>query len=233
MIPTPESMFGPAYAWLTNVDPAVVTEAQYYSALRNYIDHAIAQGVPDDQFLDEHKYFKPGDLQLYESVRSSWSPVPKARHCPTLADMLQGVRIVGAPLSFEASLKAQYGRFREWCAKAGKDPDNLDETPDERAKRKSRERMRRKRSRDAETDCQDESEVALLRAVRAAKENAKAGNTWFKGVEATAKTAYDAAVDRAKLARTQTVSAARVHVIAADTAVSEAERALSEYRLSK
>lgn len=229
----PPNPHGPAHAWLNSVAPETVTEAQFRAALVNCVEHGVADGVRPNQYMDVDDYFKPGDLQFYENIRSMWSPVPNARTCPTLANMQTGIRIIGQPSSFRETLDFMYGQFRKWCVNAGLDPDNLNETSVERNRRLSRERMRRKRAKDAESDITDPGEMDLVRAVRAAKENLKAGQSWFKGVEADAKTAYDAAVEAAKLARLQTVSNARPHIHAAEEAVRNAQAALDNYRINK
>jgi len=226
-------LFGPAHKWLTTADPATVTEQQFRSALDNYIQHAIKSGVDPDQFMDPDVFFQPGDLQLYENIRSTWSTVPKGKHCPGLDQMLMAVKPVSGARTFRQDIEQQYQLFRKWCADARLDPDKLDESKEERERRLARERMRNKRLRDAESDIKDPDEMALVRLLRASKENARAGHAWFKAVERDAKSAYDAAVDAAKLQRTHTVSTARGHIIAADQAVADAQLALDLYRSNK
>lgn len=221
--------------WLMSVDPAIVKEIEFWHCCTDYVAHNIKAGIPAQDFQDPAQFFKQGDLQLYDNVRNAWSNDPKAPRLPGLADMLTSLRVLpgGKPQTFAQSLDFFHERLRSWARANNHDPDNLNETKEERNRRLSRERMRKKRAKDSEVDVTDPGEMDLLRAVREAKENLKAGKAWVRGQEEAAKLAYDAAVAQAKLARSATVSSAHAWVDQASRKVDEAERALESYHINK
>lgn len=221
--------------WLMETNPLHVKEVEFWHCCTDYVAHNVKAGIPASDFQDPAQFFKQGDLQHYANVQSAWSPDPKAPRLPGLADMLTSLRVLpgSEPRTFAQAIDFHHDRLRDWARKNKHDPDNLNETKEERERRLARDRMRRKRAKDADVDITDPGEMELVRALRAAKENLKAGKSWLRSQESAAKLAYDAAVEQAKLHRAQTVSACQQHVSAAEQKVLDAERALSSYRINK
>jgi hypothetical protein len=75
--------------------------------------------------------------------------------------------------------------------------------------------------------------MALLRAVREAKDNLSACRKWIKQQETEAKDAYDVAVAQAKAARAASISKAQTWLAPTAGKLSEAEKALENYRINK
>lgn len=231
---TPPDVLSQGQKWLMTADPLHVKEVEFWHCCTDYVAHNIAAGIPADQFQDPAKFFKPGDLQHYATVQQSWSPDAKAPRLPGLDMLLTSLRVFpdSKVQTFAEAVTFHYERLRQWARDHKHDPDNLNESKEDRERRLARERMRRMRSKVSETDITDPGEMDLVRALKAAKENARAGRAWLKEQEMAAKHAYDAAVAQAKLHRTQTVSACQQHISAADLAVVEAQKALDNYRIN-
>lgn len=231
---TPPDVLSQGQKWLQTANPLHVKEIEFWHCCTDFVAHNIASGIPEDQFQDPAKFFKPGDLQHYCNVQSVWSQDARAPRLPGLDMLLTSLRVLPdtKPMTFAESVDFFYERLRQWARDNKHDPDNLNESKEERERRLARERMRRMRAKVADTDITDPGEMDLVRALRAAKENAKAGRAWLREQETAAKHAYDAAVAQAKLHRTQTVSACQQHISSADQAVVDAQRALDNYRIN-
>lgn len=226
-------IFPDSYKWLEQQDPNTVREEHYFACVQDYVRFCVQGGEDAAHFMDPAQFFKPGDLQLYQTIQSVWSVVDKGRRCPTLAAMVLQVRVTAGVYTFRESLELQYAQFRAWCHNANLDPDNLNETPKERSNRLAAARMRKMRAKTSEVDITDPAEMELVRAVRAAQDNLKACKKYVREQENAAKTAYDAAVAQAKVARSATVSAAQAWVLPTVQAVHDAEQALESYRINK
>lgn len=231
---TPPDILSPGQKWLQTVDPSEVTEAQFWHCCLDYIEHNIKAGIDPSRFQDPANFFKPGDLQHYCNVRSLWSQDPKAPPLIELDSTLSSLRVDSDdPDTFKQVVDRCYGNLRKWAERVGKNPDDLNETKKERERRLARERMRKMRAKAAGLNVSDPNELELVKALQAAKDNVKAGRAWLKEQEVLAKHAYDSAVAKAKLQRTQTVSACQQHVSVAEQAVIEAQKALDNYRINK
>lgn len=224
-----------SYIWLEKQDPELLPFKDFVACAHDYIRHNVEQGIPADQFVPVEQFVQPGDLQTLSTVVKEWPVKEGAPPVPTMATLLTSIRIVDPSKrnTFARSLDIMVARMRAWAEVAGLNPDNPNESKKERSNRLAAERMRRYRGRIADTDIQDPEEMALVRAVKAAKDNLAAGRAWVKMQEDAAKAAYDAAIGAAKLARAQTVSNAQAHLQVARESVETAERALESYRINK
>lgn len=221
-----------SYHWLSSQDPNLIRVEDFVACAHDYAKFYSELG---QQVQPVDRFIQPGDLQTLSNVVSDWPTMEGAPRKPTMAELLVSIRLVDPSnaRTFAQELDFWWQRCRQWLADKNYDPDNPNETPKERANRLAAARMRKYRGRIAEVDIQDPDEMALVRALRAAQENHKAGKAWVRGQEDAAKHAYDAAIGAAKLARSQTVSNAQSHLKVAADMVVEAERALDAYRSSK
>lgn len=221
-----------SYQWLSQQDPDTIEYLTVMQCAHNYVE--FFSGI-DQSTQDPARFLQPGDLQTFASVVKDWPAMEGVPRKPNIADLLLSLRVLDPhnARTFAQELDFAWQRCRQWLADRNYDPDNPNETPKERSNRLAAARMRRYRSKLNETDVNDPAEMELVRALRAAQENHKAGKSWLRDQEAAAKRAYDAAVAYAKLARSTTVSTAQGHVDNAAQAVLEAERALDAYRIKK
>ena len=220
-----------SYAWLKEQNPETIKVEHFMACAHDYAKFYSAIG----QVQDVERFVQPGDLQTLSNVVTDWPAMEGAPRRPEMAELLIGIRVIDPTnvRTFAQEIDFAWQRCRAWLADKNYDPDNPNETPKERQNRLAAARMRKYRSRINETDVQDEAEMALVRALRVAQDNAKAGKAWVRQQEDSAKHAYDAAVAQAKLARSTTVSTAQAHLQLALDSVAQAERALSEYRINK
>lgn len=228
-------IFPASYKWLEQQDPSKLTLDHYKACAQDYIRHSVEQGIPLEQFMPVEQFVQDGDLQTLANVVSNWPLKEGAPPAPTPASLLIAIRSFDATkaTTFTQALDATYQRCRKWMEANKLNPDNPNETPKERNARLSAARMRRKRQRDAEVDYTNPEELALVRAVREAKDNVTACRKWIKAEEIKARDAYDAAVAQAKAQRAATVSAAQAWLAPTLEKLSDAERALESYHINK
>lgn len=223
-----------SYDWLAQQNPETLQFEHFVLCAQDYVRFFVEQGIPADEFQAVDRFVQPGDLQNLSTVVKDWPRKEGAPPVPTPASLLDSIRIkVGGVHTFRVALDTSVARMRAWAEATGLNPDNPNETSKERSNRKTAERMRRYRARVSDTDIQDPEEMALVRAVRVAKDNLAAGRAWVKMQEDAAKTAYDAAIAAAKLARATTVSNAQAYLQPASQAVDVAQAALDQHRASK
>lgn len=221
-----------SYQWLSQQDPDTIEYLVVMQCAHNYVQFFADQGFATQ---DPARFLQPGDLQTFSNVVRDWPAMEGAPRKPNIADIMLSLRIIDPTnvRTFAQDLDFLWQRCRAWLADKNYDPDNPNETPKERQNRLAAARMRKYRGKLNERNINDPEEMALVRKLREAQDNAKACRKYVRDQEAAAKTAYDAAVAQAKLARSATVSAAQAWVPQVDQAVVDAERALESYRINK
>jgi hypothetical protein len=227
-IPIPASC-----AWLQTTDDSTVRLEHYRMCLIDYAEWLRANGVPDDHIADPHTFVADGDLQLHSNVVSEWpKDAPATHRAPTLYTILMGLRIVDGSEQprFFSILEWHVKRMREWLVGNRRDPDNPNETKEQREARLNRERVARHRLRHAAGS--DDPELnRLLQVAKAAVDNVTAGRKWIKGAERQAKADMDAAIAAAKAARAATVSSYQQALQLAEQQAHAAQEAVEQYRL--
>lgn len=228
----PPKVHPDSYQWLSEQDINTIEYLTVMQCLYNYVEFMQTMGM---QTMEPTAFFQPGDLQTLCNVVNDWPAMDNAPRLPGLADLLLSIKITEGypPQAFAQVLDGFVQRCRRWLVEHNHNPDKPNETPKERQKRLAAARVRRWRERMSDADVSDPDEMALVRALRAAQDNAKACRKWVRKQEAAAKAAYDAAVAQAKLARSTTVSTAQAWLPQVDQAVAEAEHTLSAYRVNK
>jgi len=232
MIFVPPKTHPDSYQWLRDHNPETLTYLDAIACARNYVEFFSEMGQSTQ---DPVRFLQAGDLQTFCNVVKDWPAMEGAPRKPNIADIMLSLRIIDPTnvRTFAQDLDFMWQRCRAWLADKNYDPDNPNETPKERQNRLAAARMRKWRGRLNERNIDDAEEMALVRKLREAQDNAKACRKYVRDQEAAAKTAYDAAVAQAKLARSATVSAAQAWVPQVDQAVVDAERALESYRINK
>lgn len=215
----------PALIWIQQVDPNIVQYDHYLMVCAEYIEWLKACGVTDP-FQDPASWVQPGDLQSFCNVVSKWPKrTAQGYSAPTLFSVLDGLRIQQnfTTRTFAAYMDFVWDKVANWMRSQRMDPDNPNETPEERAKRKNREGVAKHRllKRLADPDTAPEIYHAQM-----AVQHAGAMRKWLRDVERIAKDTYDGAVASAKLAKLATISEAKEQVAQAELAASNAQAAI-------
>jgi len=143
---TPPLAAPPSYIWLEKADPEAVTYALFLIVCNEWIDWQRALGVTD-QFYNPVEWVRDGDLQTFSNVVTWWpkSGLPTHLHAPTLAGMVTVLRQGGTGRtpreSFAEHLQARVDTVKAHVRAKGGDTENPNETSEERARRKNRERQ--------------------------------------------------------------------------------------------
>lgn len=232
-IPVPASC-----AWLQTADPNTVRYEHFLQCCADYIAWQRACGVSEYAItLTPEQYADPGDLQSYVDNVVNWWPkdAPASCHMPSLYQIMteivdhhgHGARHMSCVIADHMET------VRAWMIGAGKDPSNPNETPEEKAARKNRERVARWRVRHSNTNTDDHTLNALRLAAKRADANAAQGKQWLKGEIQQAKLDMEAAITQSKLERTQRVACAEAAVQEAQEAARRAKQALESYLACK
>lgn len=230
-LPPPEPA---SFDYMRTCDPATVRTEWFRAACAEWLHWQNQCGVTDRmQRIDD--FFREGDLQNFCNVVSWWpKSAPANLRCPTLADMITCLRIMGdnpnvIPPTFADALEARVERVKSWMATKRMDPDNPNETREERAKRMNRERQRAWQLR--QTGASDDPELnALMEAARHESEQLSAAKAWMKREIAAAKGAEGVAIAAAKGARAARVSAAEEAVAGQEKRMLDAKAVLDAYK---
>lgn len=226
-----------SFDYMRTCDPNEVRVDWFRAACAEWLYWQNQCGVTDRmQRIDD--YFKEGDLQTFCNVVSWWPKnAPANLRVPTLADMITYLRIydnhpnaVGA--TFAQALEARVERVKSWMSTKRMDPDNPNETKEERAKRMNRERQRAWQLRHSEGS-EDPELNALLKAARHESEQFSQAKAWMKGEIAAAKRAEQAAVLAAKEARSERVSAAEIAVAGQEKRMLDAKAVVDAYKAKR
>lgn len=204
--------------------------------LVDYAEWLRATGVPDDMIADPHNFVGAGDLQFHANVVSTWpKDAPATHRVPTLFTILMQIKLTETgPLMvrFRDILDWYCKRMHDWLVGNRRDPNNPNETKEEREARLNRERVARHRLRHAGGS--DDFELnRLLQLAKAAVDNAAAGRKWIKGAERQAKADMDAAIAAAKATRAATVSSYQQALQLAEQQAHAAQEAVDQYRANK
>jgi len=225
----------PSIAWLRTADSETVQWVHFIQCVQDQRDYLLASGVPAEQIANPSTWVEPGDLQAFSNVVSWWpKDAPASHRCPTLYDMLHALRTLEGshPRSFGHELDRYVHRAKEWMLANKRNPDNPNETREEREARLNRERVARHRLRNS-PGSDDPDLDALLKAAKAADHNAVEGRKWLKGEIQRAKSDMDAAIAQAKLDRAERVQRAEEAVAQAELQARSARDAVDNYRINK
>lgn len=221
-------------AWLQTTDDSTVKWEHYQQCLLDHANYLLASGVPQDQIVNPYKFAQPGDLQTLQNVVSWWpKDAPATHRAPTLYMLLQSLRIMdGQPTTFDAQLQWYVARVKAWMLESKRDPDNPNETKEERNARLNRERVARHRLRHA-AGSDDPVEHDLIQRAKAAEESASQGRKWLKGAIQQEKVQCTADIAARKLQRDSTIASYTQAVADAEKQAADAKRVLDEYRINK
>lgn len=226
-------------AWLQTADPNVVREEHFIQCMTDYIAWQRASGVPEEYgFTDPHAFIEYGALQEYMNVVSWWPKAPNAPRLPTLYQMMVESKFLYADAEKD-SINVPCLKFlvddavadiRKWLEDNGGNPDDPNETKEERAARLNRARVAKHRALHASEFTDDPELNNMIIAMKNAERNAAAGRKWLKGEIKAAKTDMDAAIAKAKLDRADRVQRAEQAVALAESQAAGAREAIAQYK---
>ena len=236
---TPPQAAPASYAWLEKATPEqedTLTYGQFLQICYEWIDWQRALGVTDEM-LDPASWVRDGDLQSFSNVVSWWpkTGVPVHMHAPTLASMVTALRVLppsGAGLartsSFSELLAWRVETVKAHVRLKGGDTENPNETSEERARRKNRERQAKwQLEHRAGSD-----DPALNALIEDAKLQAKALTDWkayLRKYVKDQKLVCDAAVRAARQARDDNIRNAEQAIVDQEIRMLEAKDAVSNY----
>jgi len=136
------------------------------------------------------------------------------------------------PSTFLSTLENAKARIEPWLKLHKHSLDNPNETPEDKKKRLNREGVARFRAKNRVEPVDDPDLAALIKEAKLQASYVTEGRKWLRGVERSAKLAYDAAVGAAKVARAATVSNAE-HELTMQITRADAAQALVDDYLNK
>lgn len=221
-------------AWLQTADDNTVQWQHYLQCLIDHAEYLRASGVPVDEIYNPHTFAEPGDLQTLCNVVSWWpQDAPVTHRPPTLYIMLQGLHATpDSPRTFGHLLDWYVDRVKQWLGSTKRDPDNPNETREERNARLNRERVARHRLRHA-AGSDDPQEHDLILRAKAAEENASQGRKWLRGAIQQEKVKCTADIAARKAQRDSTIASYTQAVADAEQAAADAKAVLDAYRINK
>lgn len=217
--------------YLRTADPETVRFEWFAQACYEYVNYERAMGTTD-YIQPFDSFVQPGDLQHFCNVVSWW---PKNTHpsyrAPTLADMLSYLRSPSPDhsVTFAQALEARKEKVMGWMRAQRMDPENPNETAEERKRRMTRERQRAFKLRNAEGSDDPALHTLIMKAKQEAETLSKA-RAWLKGELAEAKGAEAAAIAAAKAARAKRVSDAEKWVAGQEQIMLTAKAAVDAYK---
>ena len=221
-----------SYSYMETADVEQVRHEWFITACYEWITWQRAAGVTDE-FLVPEQYAQEGDLQTLATVVSWWPKNAPARYrAPSLAAFIQDLRVRGDAGCSSMAMRIDYyvNRVREHIQREGGDPQNPNETKEERAKRKNRERQKRFQLAHAESNSDDPVLDGLVATMRAEAQSLTQGKAWLKRELAQAKAAEQAAIAHARAARAERVSAAEAAVAAQEQRMLDAKAVVDAYK---
>jgi hypothetical protein len=222
-------------AWLQSADDNTVQWQHYQQCLLDHANYLLASGVPVEQIHNPYTFAEPGDLQTLQNVVSDWPrDAPANQRAPTLYMLLQGMHIQGGVSAgnFNDQLEWYINRNTQWLIDNRRDPNNPNETREERNARLNRERVARHRLRHA-AGSDDPVEHDLIQRAKAAEESASQGRKWLKGAIQQEKVQCTADIAARKAQRDKTIESYTQAVVDAERQAADAKRVLDEYRINK
>ena len=225
-------------AWLQTADPNLVREEHFIQCMTDYIKWQRASGVPETYgFTDPAAFVEYGALQEYINVVSWWPKAPNAPRLPTLYQLIVESKFSHADIGPERSapcmkelVDVAVADVRKWLEDNGGNPDDPNETKEERAARLNRARVAKHRALHQSEFTDDPELNNMIIAMKNAERNAAAGRKWLKGEIKAAKTDMDAAIAKAKLDRADRVQRAEQAVALAESQAAGAREAIAQYK---
>lgn len=203
------------------------------AAAHEYIAWKRSAGVQGEAQAPE-QWVQPGDLQTLANVVSWWpQDAPPRYRAPSFAVLMDDLFIRDGEIwSFRQRLEWFVARVREWLRVEGGNPDNPNETREERTKRKNRERQAAWQARNRRGS-DDPEHDALIQAARHEAEQLRQAKAWLKGEIAAAKGAEQAAIAAAKGARAARITAAEAAVAGQEKRMLDSKAIADAYRINK
>lgn len=219
-----------SYGYMQTADVNDVKYEWFILACHEYIAWQRACGVVFEPQVPE-QFCKPGDLQTLANVVNWWPKnAPPRLRAPTLGSFMDDLKT--GQHTFESRLGWYVVRIKEWITEQGGNVDNPNETAEERAKRKNRERQRAWQLRHAEGS--DDPELhALIQAAKHEAEQLSLAKAWLKGHLAELRSTEQAAIAAAKAARANGVSAAEAAVADQQKRMLDAKALVDAYKARK
>lgn len=219
---------------LRTTAPDLIAFPYLLQACYAYGHYQIACGVDPSQLQDPRTFVTEADLERFVDVVSKWPKAVPMRQlqAPTLDSMVSDLRIHPGqePFTFAQRLDWAHDNILRWMEQNKVDPNNPNETKDERKARLNREAVKRHRQRNAIAKSEDPMEQQLTDAVRTLARSVQAGRSWAKTAEADAKRVRDAAIEAAKAQCVSTISGARAAVANEEHKLTLAQAELDAYK---
>lgn len=226
LAPTP-----PSVNWLEHAPTDAVTYDLFLQVCDHWVAWQRALGVTD-HMQEPRAWCNPGDLQTFSNVVNWWPTggVPTHLRAPTLVAMLNGLRVLpqGLTESFAEHLDRRKALVAGHIAAKGGDTANPNETADERAARKNRERQARWQLKHAAASA-DPVKNELIEAARSEANKLSEWKATLRTYTKEQKLACDAAVRAAKQARDDNISTGERAVAEQEVRMLAAKEALSNY----
>jgi len=222
-----------SYIWLKDADHNVVSYELFIIICYEWIAWNRSIGVTDPMLIPE-QWVQPGDLQNFANVVSWWPRVnvPIKLSIPTLSGMLHDLRFGAGEratvTTFAQRLDAFVRKAESAIVIKGGDPKNPNETPEERAKRKNREKQARWRLRNTASS-EDPAENALIETLKSEAAKLAEWKAYLRHYVKEQKLVCDSAVRVAKQARDNNISAAEKAIVDQEARMVAAKDALSNY----
>lgn len=225
-------------AWLQTADPNIVTEAHFKQCMTDYINWQRASGVDDTYgFTDPEAFIEFGGLQEFINVVNWWPKAPNAPRMPTMFQLMVESKFRYADINpdnpvptIQLLLDDAVFDVRKWLEDNGGNPDEPNETKEERDKRLNRARVAKHRALNQSEFTDDPVLNNMIIAMKNAERNAAQGRKWLKGEIKQAKVDMDAAIAKARLDRADRVQRAEQAVALAESQAEGAREAIAQYK---
>lgn len=222
-----------SYSYMMTASADVVRYEWLIQAAHEYIAWKRSAGITLDAQVPE-QWVQPGDLQTLSNVVSWWpADAPPRYRAPSFAVLMDDLFIKDGEIwSFTQRLEWFVVRVREWVRTEGGNPENPNESREDRARRKNRERQAAYQARNRRGS-DDPEHDALIQRARHEAEQLRQAKAWLKGEIAAAKGAEQAAIAAAKGARAERISAAEAAVAGQEKRMLDSKAIADAYRSSK
>lgn len=220
-------------SYMQTADPHVVQREWFIMACHDWINWKRACGLVFEA-QDPERFCLPGDLQTLCNVVSWWpKDAPIRLRPPSLALFLEDLPIRDdVTITFSQRLQIQADHARTWVSERGGNVDNPNESKEERARRKNRERQRAWQMRNAEGS--DDPELhRLIQLAKHEAEQLTQAKAWLKRELSAARVAEQAAIAAAKAARANRISELESAVAGQEKAMLDAKAIVDAYKANK
>lgn len=233
---TPPAPSPQSFQWLMTADHNEVTPELFLIICKDWITWQREMGVTDQMQSPTEFFNQYSDLQNFANVVSWWpkSGVPVIMQAPTLAGMVSGLRVFPEddPQTFAEILESRVERVKAFILSKGGNVENPNETAEERARRKNRERQQRYQLRHAKSSGDPELD-ALVQAAKAEADKLTEWKAYLRKYVKEQKLACDSAIRAAKQLRDDNISDAERAISEQEARMRKAKEALDNYRINK